>query len=80
MLIPFSISREFRPAISGGVDGARRQIQAAFRPEIVRLKEMWAAEYAHWNRRDLTAKHYVYLWADGVHFHARLEDTPNACW
>jgi hypothetical protein len=27
-----------------------------------------------WSRRDLTAKRYVYFWADGIHVQARLED------
>jgi len=44
---------------------------------IVRLKEQWTAEYDQWSRRDLTAKRYVYLWADGIHVNVRLEDTEN---
>ena len=41
---------------------------------IVRLKEGWKQEYDAWQKRDLTGKHYVYVWADGVHFNVRLED------
>lgn len=41
---------------------------------IVRLKEGWEVEYEQWNQRDLTAKRYVYWWADGVYFNVRLED------
>jgi transposase-like protein len=44
---------------------------------IVRLKEQWLAEYDAWNRRDLTGKQYVYLWADGIYVNVRLEDTEN---
>jgi putative transposase len=44
---------------------------------VVRLKEQWTREYEEWNRRDLTGKHYVYLWADGIHVNVRLEDTEN---
>jgi transposase-like protein len=44
---------------------------------IVRLKEQWTTEYEEWNRRDLTAKQYVYLWADGIYVNVRLEDTEN---
>jgi transposase-like protein len=44
---------------------------------IVRLKEQWTAEYEEWNRRDLTDKQYVYLWADGIYVNIRLEDTEN---
>jgi putative transposase len=35
---------------------------------IARLKEIWAEEHARWQQRDLSAKRYVYLWADGVYF------------
>ena len=41
---------------------------------IARLKEVWAEEHAHWQKRDLSAKQYVYLWVDGIHVQARLED------
>ena len=44
---------------------------------IVRLKEQWTTEYEQWNRRDLTGKQYVYLWADGIYVNVRLEDTEN---
>jgi Transposase and inactivated derivatives len=40
---------------------------------IGRLKEEWAADYARWQRRDLSARRYVYIWADGVYLQARLE-------
>lgn len=41
---------------------------------IVRLKEVWKQDYNEWQKRDLTDKHYVYVWADGVYFNVRLED------
>ena len=41
---------------------------------IVRLKEIWKQEYDQWRQRDLTDEHYVYVWADGVHFNVRLDD------
>ena len=40
---------------------------------IARLKAAWADEYERWLRRDLSAKRYVYFWADGVYFQPRLE-------
>ncbi len=40
---------------------------------IGRLKEVWQAELAAWRARDLTGKRYVYFWADGVYFNARLD-------
>jgi transposase-like protein len=41
---------------------------------IARLKEAWTEEHARWQKRDLSAKRYVYCWADGIHLEARLED------
>jgi transposase-like protein len=40
---------------------------------ITRLKGEWEGEYARWSKRDLSARHYVYVWADGVYLQARLE-------
>jgi putative transposase len=44
---------------------------------VVRLKEQWSQEYEQWSRRDLSNKHYVYIWADGIHVNVRLEDAEN---
>lgn len=41
---------------------------------IARLTAEWQAEYERWQRRDLSARRYVYLWADGVYLQARMED------
>jgi transposase-like protein len=41
---------------------------------VVRLKEKWGREYDEWNRRDLSDKRYIYVWADGIHVNVRLED------
>ena len=40
---------------------------------ISRLKAAWAEEYERWSRRDLSAKRYVYFWADGIYFRPRLD-------
>jgi putative transposase len=40
---------------------------------IARLRDEWQAEYARWQRRDLSARHYVYIWADGIYLQARME-------
>src|SRR3712207_2157842 len=40
---------------------------------IARLRDAWQADYARWQRRDLSARHYVYLWADGIYLQARME-------
>jgi putative transposase len=41
---------------------------------IGRLKDGWQDDHAQWQKRDLSAKRYVYIWADGIHLEARLED------
>lgn len=41
---------------------------------VTRLKAAWEEEYGAWSKRSLKDKHYVYVWADGVHFNIRLED------
>ena len=41
---------------------------------VTRLKSIWQDEYQAWSKRLLEGKHYVYVWADGVHFNIRLED------
>jgi len=35
---------------------------------------VWSEEHARWQGRDLSAKRYVYMWADGIYVQARLED------
>jgi putative transposase len=40
---------------------------------IARLTAEWQAEYERWQARDLSARRYVYLWADGVYLQARME-------
>jgi len=40
---------------------------------VVRLKGEWEADHARWQRRDLSARRYVYVWADGVYLQARME-------
>jgi putative transposase len=40
---------------------------------IARLRDEWEADHARWQKRDLSARHYVYLWADGIYLQARLE-------
>jgi putative transposase len=40
---------------------------------IARLKGDWQAEHERWQKRDLSARRYVYVWADGVYLQARME-------
>jgi len=41
---------------------------------VARLTAEWQAEYEHWQRRDFSARRYVYVWADGVYLQARMEE------
>ena len=40
---------------------------------IARLRNDWEADYGRWQRRDLSTRHYVYIWADGIYLQARME-------
>ena len=44
---------------------------------ITRLTAEWQAEYEAWQKRDLTARRYVYVWADGVYLQARMEEAAE---
>ncbi len=41
---------------------------------ISRLTAEWQGEYERWQKRDLSARRYVYVWADGIYLQARMED------
>jgi len=40
---------------------------------VARLRSEWEADYTRWQRRDFSARRYVYVWADGVYLQARME-------
>ncbi len=54
-----ALLRENAPNLSPGV--------------LPRLANQWEAEYQRWQERDLSARRYVYVWADGVYLQARME-------
>jgi putative transposase len=41
---------------------------------ISRLKGKWIEEHPQWQKRSLSGKRYVYMWADGIYFNIRNED------
>lgn len=41
---------------------------------ISRLKADWWADYERWQRRDLSVRRFVYVWADGVYFRPRMAE------
>ena len=47
---------------------------------IARLRGDWQADYVRWQRRDLSARHYVYMWADGIYCRRTWSPRPSACW
>jgi putative transposase len=44
---------------------------------IARLTAEWQTEYDAWQKRDLSARRYVYVWADGVYLQARMEESAE---
>ena len=40
---------------------------------VSRLTAGWQEDYDRWQARDLSARRYVYIWADGVYLQARME-------
>jgi len=41
---------------------------------VTRLVGAWQEEHRQWSGRDLSDRHYVYVWADGIYFNIRLEE------
>ena len=48
------------------------------RAVITRLTGQWQTDYDAWQKRDLSARRYVYVWADGVCLQARMEELIGA--
>ena len=41
---------------------------------ISRLKSVWQEDLDKWQKRDLSFKPYVYIWADGIYCNVRMEE------
>ena len=41
---------------------------------IMRLKAAWRDDCERWSKRDLSARRYVYFWADCVYFSPRMDE------
>ena len=41
---------------------------------IGRLKSVWQEDLENWQKRDLSHKRYVYIWADGIYCNVRMEN------
>jgi transposase-like protein len=44
---------------------------------ITRLKANWKVDLERWQGRDLAARRYVYVWADGIYLQARMEENAQ---
>jgi len=62
---------DFSEALSALVGAQAPGLSAS---TISRLKKSWVQDYETWRQRDLSGRRYVYLWADGIHCNARMED------
>jgi len=62
---------DFSDALSSLMGKDARGLSAG---TISRLKRVWEQEYDVWQQRDLSDKHYVYMWADGIYCKVRLEE------
>ena len=61
---------DFREALAALLGKGAANLSPA---AITRLVAGWQADYALWLKRDLSARRYVYVWADGVYLQARME-------
>ncbi len=41
---------------------------------ISRLKNIWIEDLEQWQKRDLSHKRYVYIWADGIYCNVRMDE------
>ena len=64
----------FHRRLRGSLGGVGSSAPGLSASTITRLKEVWGVEAERWQRRDLTAKRYVYFWVDGIYFSARMEE------
>ena len=62
---------DFTDALSALVGKDAPGLSAA---TISRLKTVWEQDLKEWQKRDLSNKHYVYFWVDGIHCNVRMDD------
>jgi putative transposase len=67
-------TQDFPTALEAILGDAVKNLSAA---TVVRLKNTWMKEYNAWRKRDLSGRRYVYIWADGIYFNVRLDDTKS---
>jgi transposase-like protein len=65
---------DFQEALSALLGGHAPGLSAS---TVSRLKSVWSQEFAAWQKRDLSAQRYIYLWVDGVYFQVRMEQSKH---
>jgi putative transposase len=68
-------SGEFQPALSALLGSSAPNLSG---DTILRLRKVWQEELDVFERHDLSARHYVYIWADGIYFQARMEQDSQS--
>lgn len=68
---------DFKEALTPLMGNTARYLSSGV---ICRLKERWEEEFTQWNQRSLAGDHYVYWWADGIYFQARMEEAKDCVW
>ncbi len=59
---------EVRPVLLG------KEVVGFSADAVLRLRKQGKTELDEWNQRNLSSKNYVYVWAGGIYFQARMED------
>jgi transposase-like protein len=62
---------DFREALAALVGKDAPGLSA---PTISRLKIIWQEDLEQWQKRDLSNKRFVYIWADGIYCNVRMEE------
>src|SRR5512144_58099 len=68
----FSTCGAFRPATSRRPSSLSWASAPNTPAVITRRTAEWQTDYEAWQKRDLSTRRYVYVWADGVYLHARM--------
>jgi transposase-like protein len=63
-------SGQFQEALSALLGKAAPNLSS---DTVLRLRKSWEQELDQFEKRDLSARSYVYIWADGIYFQARTE-------
>ena len=57
------------------------QVAPNLSPAVIsRLTAEWQGEYGHWQKRDLSARRYLYVWPTVYSFRLAWKIIANACW